>query len=1092
MRLWSKITDTSLGIIPERITASIPLPLNDSFVYSSITKISGNFPPGLRLEGKNIIGTPFEVIRTTVFKFVIRATSGNYFEDRTFSLTVIGADEPQWITQEGLLDIGVNNTLFIIDTSPVDYQLQASDTDLAAGDELEYFIKDGNGVLPPGLELTLDGRIVGIVEPLISLDAAAGTGKYDSNKYAGYPYDFGILPDNGFSSFYYDSLTYDLSINTKSPRKLNRYYEFIVTVSDGETNVDRKFLIYLVGDDFLRADNTIMKGSTSLFTADNTHVRTPIWLTPANLGFRRANNYLTLFFDIVDSPYLVGKVLYTLEDFNNDGTASTLPPGLRLDQNTGELAGRVPYQPAVTKEYKFTLNATRFTGEVEVLFITGIIYEDTLMGKSSFKVYKLDRSLADGIDDLQELVGRFIDLNGFSYKVIAAEGTSEEYDEIFLDRTLNPQISLIPVTTVSPGDDFMYVARLTQPQREKLQDKFINFDSDESHQIQKVLPYIIWEVKSRSGGTIAIDFGAAGIDQPSSGESLEEQVQRLFSNVLGPTYVDGSDESLIRITTPVTSNSTINILEKVFVSADSTANDIRITEIANNRDRIFLDSEISRTVPQGNNIGISLFSKDSFEKELTATSEDETTIPSSKKTFTLNVLGEVDSTITWNTSNDLGIISANFQSTFAVSATTTIPNAKLVYTLTEGRLPPGLDLLYDGEIVGKVRQFGDGVVQGLTIFDEGNCTFDSATTTIDRQFSFTVDARDRFGYSAIQRTFTITVIDPNDLLYSNLFLKPLLKQTQRDSLRSLISDSTVFPPSLIYRPNDPEFGLQTDARMLTYAGIETKNIDEYVAAATKHHKKRRYKVGELKKAEAKEAGTNNIVYEVVYLEIIDPAEPVEGKTRKKIQVKNTDKITVDSISYAVKEDQFKTNSGIPSLTVGTVQWIDDTYYVETREGEQVLLLASEVDVLTEEGDEIIVTRETDSDPFKYRPEPGANTIKADSDAINVSDGADAGKYISNITNMRNEIRNIGVTERDFLPLWMRTPQEGGVKELGFTLAMPLCYTNPGGADQIILNVRNTQYDFKQLDLEIDRYIIDSTTGTSEEQYILFANYEYNA
>lgn len=1092
MRLWTEITDTSLGIIPERITASVPLPLNDSFVYADIVKISGSLPPGMRLEGKSLVGTPFEVVRTTVFKFAVRATSGNYFEDRTFSLTVIGADEPQWITQEGLLDIGVNNTLFIIDTSPVDYQLQASDTDLAAGDELEYFIKDGNGVLPPGLELTLDGRIVGIVEPLISLDAAAGTGKYDSNKYAGYPYDFGILPDNGFSSFYYDSFTYDLSINTRSPRKLNRYYEFIVTVSDGETNVDRKFQIYLVGDDFLRADNTIMKGSTGLFTADNTHVRTPIWLTPANLGFRRANNYLTLFFDVVDSPYLVGKVLYTLENFNNDGSVSELPPGLQLDQNTGELAGRVPYQPAVTKEYKFTLNATRFTGEVEVIFITGIFYEDTLMGKSSFKVYKLDRSLADGINDLQELVGRFINLNGFSYQVIATEGTNEDYDEIFLDRTLNPEISLIPVTAVSPGDDFMYVARLTQPQREKLQDKFINFDSDESHQILKVVPYIVWEVKSRSGGSIAIDFGAAGISQPSSGETLEEQIQRLFNNVLGPTYVDAQDESLIRITTPLTSNSTINILEKVFVSADSTANDIRITEIANNRDRIFLDSQVTRSVTQGNNIGIALFANESFEKELTATSQDETTIPSTKKTFTLNVLGEVDSTINWNTDPNLGIISANFQSTFAVSATTTIPNAKLIYSLIDGRLPPGLSLLFDGEIVGKVRQFGDINNDGLTIFDQGELTFDSGTTTIDRQFSFTVDARDRFGYSAIQRTFTITVIDPNDLLYSNMFLKPLLKQAQRDSLKSLISDSTVFPPNLIYRPNDPQFGLQTDAKMLSYAGIETKDIAEYVAASAKHHKRRRYKVGELKKAEAKEPGTNNVVYEVVYLDIIDPAEPTDGKTAKRVQIKNTDKITVDSMTYDVKEDQFKTNSGIPNITIGTVQWIDDIYYVETRDGDQIPILADEVDVLTEEGDEITITKETDSDPFKYRPTPGANTIKTDSNAVRVSDGADSGKYISNITNMRDEIRNIGVTERGFLPLWMRTPQEGGVKELGFTLAIPLCYAKPGGADQIILNIKNTQYDFKQLDLEIDRYIIDSTSGKSEEQYILFANYEYNA
>ena len=39
---------------------------------------------------------------------------------------------------------------------------------------------------------------------------------------------------------------------------------------------------------------------TGTFTADNTFIRTPIWLTPANLGYKRANNYITLFLDVID------------------------------------------------------------------------------------------------------------------------------------------------------------------------------------------------------------------------------------------------------------------------------------------------------------------------------------------------------------------------------------------------------------------------------------------------------------------------------------------------------------------------------------------------------------------------------------------------------------------------------------------------------------------------------------------------------------------------------------------------------------------------------------------------------------------------
>jgi hypothetical protein len=1012
--IWTRQSRTSLGIIPERITGTIPLPINATFNLISVTRISGNLPPGLRLEGRFIVGTPFEVVRTTVFTFVLRAVYGsNQFEDRTFSITVEGADQPQWLTQPGLLPIGPNFSLFILDTSPVNLQLEAFDTDLAAGDILEFYVKPGNGELPPGLQLTIDGRLVGIVEPLLALDAAAGDGGYDTNKYGGYPFDYGLTLEEAGS---------------RTPRKLNRYYEFIVTVTDGETEVDRKFIAYIVGDDFLKADNTQMSSSTGIFTADNTFVRTPIWLTPADLGYKRANNYVTLFLDILDSPYLVGNVVYTLETLNDDNSLSTLPPGMFLDSVTGEIAGRVPYQPAVTKEYKFTVKATRYTNDLDVLGINGTFYEDTLLGRSSFKIYKLLDTPGDGIDDLQELVGRVIALGNFSYKVIAVNTSNTDYDVIFLDRTLNPEISIVLASGASIGDDTFYINRLTQAQKEKLKERYLNFTSTESHQILSIVPYIDYEIKSISGSGIEINFNTAGVSQPVPGESIEDQIKRVFASSAGDTYVTVTNPNLITISTPFNSNSARSRVELLFVSPDSTEGDIRVTTLTNSRDLVTLDTMLIRNIANGTNIGIALFQNESFERKVTVSNQDEVVTPSSIKTFTVNVLGEVDSTITWNTAPDLGTISANFQSTFAVSATTTVPNARLIYTLVSGRLPPGLSLLFDGEIVGKVRQFGDGLLPGLTIFDNGTTTFDLAEeTTIDREYVFTVAARDRFGFSATQRTFTITVLDPNDLLYSNIYMKPMLKEAQRLAFTNLINDPNLFPPQLIYRPNDPDFGLQKEIKMLAYAGIETKNIEDYVRATVKYHRRRRYKLGSLKKAEAKIAGTNNVIYEVIYIEVVDPAGPKKGRTRKQIYSKNIMGITVDSQSY--------------SIDAGT-------------------------------------------QPFKFRP-VNENTITADTSGLFLTS-----KNISNITNMRGELREVGITEREFLPLWMRTAQEGGVAELGYTLAIPLCFCKPGGADQILLNLQNENFDFKTIDLEIDRYIIDSTTGLSQEQYILFANYNY--
>ena len=151
-----------------------------------------------------------------------------------------------------------------------------------------------------------------------------------------------------------------------------------------------------------------------------------------------------------------------------------------------------------------------------------------------------------------------------------------------------------------------------------------------------------------------------------------------------------------------------------------------------------------------------------------------------------------------------------------------------------------------------------------------------------------------------------------------------------------------------------------------------------------------------------------------------------------------------------------------------------------------------IPLILQNGNKIVVANIDDSinsDPIRLRPD--TNTIKIDSNAINVSEQKDQKKYISNISNMRSRIRDVGNNLREFYPLWMRTAQVVGQGELGFVLAVPLCYCKPGQADSVILNIKNSGFDFKNINLEIDRYNIDSTNGNSNEQYIPFANYQFN-
>ena len=828
---WSRKSGDTLAVLQERVTTTVPLPLSET--NATINVIGGELPAGLRLEGATLVGTPFEVARDNTSQFVLRATYNNLISDRTYKIVVQGPDEPTWQTPEDLLPIGKGDAYFVLDNQLVDFQLSATDTDTATGQKLNYFIGSGDGVLPPGLSLSSTGKISGIVDPILALTQETGNGGFDSHKYGDAAFDFAVKSDNGYESFFYDSVTYDTSTPTRSPRKLNRYFEFTVSVSDGDTIARRTFRIYVVGDDFLRADNTILQVGSGTFTADNTFIRTPIWLTPSNLGYKRANNYITLFLDVIDSNLLTGVLTFELLNTNDDGSPSVLPAGLAIDSSTGEIAGSVGYQPQVTKDFKFTVRAKR---------------------------------------------------------------------------------------------------------------------------------------------------------------SIGQEIETTFKD----------------------------------------------------------------------------------------------------KTFTLTILGDVDSSLTWITPTDLGSISSNYISTLAVQATTNVPNGVLLYTLESGTLPPGLTLSLTGALQGKINSFGSAGNSGLTVFDSGNLTLDNNVTSVDRKYRFTIGVQDQYAYSKITKEFTVDITDPDDKLYSNLYFKPFFKNTQKDTFDTFISDPSVFLPDAIYRPDDKFFGLQTEMKMLMYAGIETKTAPNYVAAVAKNHTRKNLLFGEVKTAVAKTPGTNDIVYEIVYVDIIDPQDKKGMPSKIKI-VNNKFNINQGGLEPDYEFYDYGEIGGISSNARASGDElipIGSSLEVFTRTGRSLVTSGSSITISTRSGD-ITVTVSTSSPPPDRFRSARANSIKADTDALTIDGGNDNVRYISNITNMRNNLKQVGATEKAFLPLWMRTAQAGSIAPPGFTPAIPLVYCKPGRSAEILLRIKNKKFDFKQFNFDVDRYIIDSTTGNGNESYIVFQNYEYN-
>ena len=1169
--LWNITTGSEIALLIERTPIEISLPVATGYSGLEIELISGSLPSGCRLEGTKIVGFPFEVDRDTIFSGVLRATWQGYFDDRTLRLVVTGADEPQWVTPEGLLPVGTNQTYFILDSEIIDFQLLATDTDLPAGDVLEYFIADGDGVLPPGITLTSDGRLTGVTEPLLSLDKRFQGGGYDTMPYGDFPMDYATLPSNGFDSFFYDSQTYGYAEETQSLRKLNRYYPFAVTVTDGDTFVKREFTIYLVGDDYLRADNTVMKVSNGVFTADVTHIRTPKWITPRELGFKRANNYVTLYLDIINPPTLLGTVSYTLDNVNDDNSPSILPPGLSLDSRSGEITGYIPYQPAITENYKFTVRATRFTGDLETLEIFGTYYEDTLLGNDNFKVYKLDLTgNLDGINDLKELVGRDILLYNRLYTVINVDDRNTDYDIIFLNETIAPAVPLLMSRTAVVGSNHIFVSRLSESNKEKYQGRTLNFGTRGSYVINDITPYLEYEITQVNpfndpilpvgtpkpiqanesyflgdfafypieaggdgkiyrctfthtvepeldldglpleiDGVIQVDFISANwtevaetIDELSTANQILATKQALEAEFGGIAYIEVLEKNRWRIRLRSTSYTrTITNVQNFFAPAgDSTQ--IKVRLIRDNEHRIALANNLQLQLNSGRNIGIGLFRNEFFvENIVIADTNDPINVPFKSKTFELSVIGEIDTTIKWLTDAYLGKINANYLSTFKVEAETTVPDTEMVYRIVSGKLPFGMRLNYKGEIIGRANQFATDELKGLTTFDGKSVTWDGSLpgdTTFDRRYKFTIEARDRFNYSAITREFVLDIEDLDDTLYTDIIARPMLKPEQRTAYKQLISNPDVFAPNYIYRPDDENFGIQKKLEMLVYAGIEATEIQNFVAAAAKNHKRKRYKLGNPTKAIARYPGTLETVYEVVYIPVLDPYESTKGKTKKSFNIKTTKKITADSIQYAPIDDETRTGLGYSALPVYGRQIVrfvyaydQDSLIIETRDGDIDLNVDNQDFLLDirDNGDISVQLQLGDSEPQRIRPTP-ANTIKADSNAVKVSDSKDQTRYISSVEHMRDNIKDIGKTQREYLPLWMRTPQTG-FAELDYVNAIPICYCKPGTADDIILNLKNNGFDFKTLEIDIDRYIVQRTLNREIEQYILFANYQFN-
>jgi hypothetical protein len=244
--------------------------------------------------------------------------------------------------------------------------------------------------------------------------------------------------------------------------------------------------------------------------------------------------------------------------------------------------------------------------------------------------------------------------------------------------------------------------------------------------------------------------------------------------------------------------------------------------------------------------------------------------------FTLTVLGDLNNNINWITPTNLGSIYNGKISDLYVQAEST-KGRVLYYDFkpnSANRLPQGLILTSTGLLAGRVSFQVFSLDSGATTLDGG--VFGNNSTTFDNLYTFTVRASDIDGTVEDYRTFTISVIQANEVPYENLYLKALPSSDQREAFLNLITDQQIFPPQLIYRETDPNFGRATGIKSLFLPGLAPSTAADYVDAASKNHYTKRLTFGKIKTARALDASFNT-KYEVVYVELLDENTNEFGK-----------------------------------------------------------------------------------------------------------------------------------------------------------------------------------------------------------------------
>lgn len=865
----------SLGVIPVGVFFQLTLQASyaeDPGAELYYTIIAGRLPDGIQCAANGTIsgipnavasiqGVPTEVGRNTTSKWTVRVypeDDPTIFRDRTFELTVAVIPEPIWITPAGRVG-------FYYDSDRVDFQFEFQE--IYTPDTTVVTLVDG--ALPGGLNLSLDGRLTGYIQPTQNILEPAG---YDLSPQDLDPYDF---------------LTTSISKN----------FQFTLEVSNGQAASLRTFEIYVYSRDQMQASTDVLVDNDTYLTADQTTLQAPFIVNsdPSYLGTVRSSNYFA--YQFIGENYIDQPITYAISVNQGAGFA----PGLTLDPTSGWYYGYIPDQGTTETTYSFYIvvyqneyvtpvvsitQTVAATGYITANYTTSQLHvgqplslSQSFGGLVANTIYYIDTIVSETatwnatLDEVIEYETVFTVVLADSSAPTLTNATGAQDATQIIECTATATgtnvISCSDTRYLGLGQPLVFTGTAFGGIAAEAQTIYYVIEIVSSNEfIVSAHPYSATETNvpvtlTTGAGSMIANMILASDAYPFS-LTITEAVA---GEVIWDSPADlGSIE-----------NGSISTLKVSATNRGGRTMRYRLKSGAYNRLPQGLE-----LLPSGDIVGRVSF--DTFALDNGNTTFDESFVIN-RNLASLGTTFDLTYTFTVNAyAEDLNEIIYAVDSITVVSGGTGYssvnpPTVAIAQPVGASAVPAeaGTVTVSGTEVISvAVAESGNGYtsVPAVTITQE----FGGAGAALVAEMRVT-GSRDVI---SVFKTFNITLIRRYNRPYQNLYVRAMPPPQDRALIRNLLENSEIFPPEFLYRIDDTNFG---KSRQVTYAhafGLAPDILDRYVASLYENHYWKNLILGQIDTAQALDPVTGEIVYEVVYSKIIDTLTNPEGQSVSKI------------------------------------------------------------------------------------------------------------------------------------------------------------------------------------------------------------------